>query len=160
MLARILYLSCIRYNHCRVCATWLERDVSLPGCMRIKSVTQYRLSSLQPPRCSSAISQIQTNDPSPPSLPLRTCILSPTTSASESSGMWYLLRHVGNLAQTSSSIQTPHELLRIGTHISGGPAARTISEPSADFMSAPPQAPTRQAGAASVCRKRSQRDKR
>lgn len=76
MLARILYLSCIRYNHCRVCATWLERDVSLPGCMRIKSVTQYRLSSLQPPRCSSAISQIQTNDPSPPSLPLQTCILS------------------------------------------------------------------------------------
>lgn len=84
MLARILYLSCIRYNHCRVCATWLERDVSLPGCMRIKSVTQYRLSSLQPPRCSSAISQIQMDDPSPPSLPLRTCILSPTTSASES----------------------------------------------------------------------------
>lgn len=110
--------------------------------MRIKSVTQYRLSSLQPPRSSSAISQIQTNDPSPPSLSLRTCILSPTTSASESSGMWYLLRHVGNLAQTSSSIQTQHELLRIGTHISGGPAARTISEPSADFMSAPPQAPT------------------
>lgn len=92
MLARILYLSCIRYNHCRVCATWLERDVSLPGCMRIKSVTQYRLSSLQPPRSSSAISQIQTNDPSPPSLPLRTCILSPTTSASESSGR-YVVPH-------------------------------------------------------------------
>lgn len=67
MLARILYLSCIRYNHCRVCATWLERDVSLPGCMRIKSVTRYRLSSLQPPRSSSAISQIQTNV-RPPSL--------------------------------------------------------------------------------------------
>lgn len=37
--------------------------------MRIKSVTQYRLSSLQPPRCSSAISQqSDTNEPSVASL--------------------------------------------------------------------------------------------